>query len=149
MPSTRLTTPLLRLTTHAKPPSHTTLQTRPYAWSGRPTSDHVIHRKDNDPLDIQAQASKAAHAERAERENEGKSKGHGNGGTGQGDKTGSQATSQSDHYNANKRAQEEFPEAPGPVIGMNDERGKVSFSSSSSCCLCFVMVFHGLALEFG
>lgn len=38
----------------------------------------------------------------------------------------SQATSQSDHRSSNARAKEESPKAPGPVIGMNDERGGVS-----------------------
>jgi hypothetical protein len=40
-------------------------------------------------------------------------------------KEGSQAISQKDEGDHNKRAKEQHPEAPGPVIGMNDERGGV------------------------
>ncbi|KAI9697747.1 MAG: hypothetical protein M1836_004423 [Candelina mexicana] len=35
----------------------------------------------------------------------------------------SSATSERDPKNDNERAQKDHPEAPGPVIGMNDERG--------------------------
>ena len=41
-------------------------------------------------------------------------------------KEGSQAISQKDEGSHNKRAEQEKPEAPKPVIGMNDERGGVS-----------------------
>ncbi len=41
-------------------------------------------------------------------------------------KEGSQAISRKDEGNHNKRAEEDKPEAPKPVIGMNDERGGVS-----------------------
>jgi hypothetical protein len=46
-------------------------------------------------------------------------------------KEGSQPISRKDEGDNNKRAQEEFPEAPGPVIGMNDEKGPVSTLPSS------------------
>jgi hypothetical protein len=39
---------------------------------------------------------------------------------------GSQAISGKDEGSNNKRAKEDRPEAPEPVIGMNDERGKLS-----------------------
>lgn len=39
----------------------------------------------------------------------------------------SSATDEKDYGNQNKKAKEENPEAPGPVLGMNDERGGVSF----------------------
>lgn len=40
--------------------------------------------------------------------------------------TSSQGVSEKDHNDSNKRAKEEIdPKAPGPVIGMNDERGGV------------------------
>jgi hypothetical protein len=42
---------------------------------------------------------------------------------------GSAATSEKDKDNENKKAQEDHPEAPGVVIGMNDERGGVSTSN--------------------
>ena len=37
--------------------------------------------------------------------------------------TQSQATSQKDVRNSNERAKQEHPEAPEPIIGMNEERG--------------------------
>lgn len=37
--------------------------------------------------------------------------------------TNSQATSQKDTRNNNERAKKDIPEAPEPVIGMNEERG--------------------------
>lgn len=39
---------------------------------------------------------------------------------------GSAATSERDDTNQNAKAKKDHPEAPGPVIGMNDERGGVS-----------------------
>lgn len=45
------------------------------------------------------------------------------------------AASETDARDDNKRAKEEHPEAPGPVIGMNDERGGVRCVFS----LCFVV----------
>jgi hypothetical protein len=45
-------------------------------------------------------------------------------------KEGSQATSRKDERNNNKRAKEDHPEAPEPVIGMNEERGGVSSARS-------------------
>ena len=41
--------------------------------------------------------------------------------------TSSQATSQRDVRDNNKRAKEEHPEAPEPVIGMNEERGRKGY----------------------
>ena len=38
-------------------------------------------------------------------------------------KSRSQAATQKDEKNSGQRAKEEHPEAPEPVIGMNDERG--------------------------
>lgn len=59
---------------------------------------------------MQSNASKSGEQERA------------GGGSGQ-----SSAISEKDHGDQNKKAKEDHPEAPGPVIGMNDERGGVSF----------------------
>ena len=39
---------------------------------------------------------------------------------------GSQGLSGKDEGGYNKKAKEDHPEAPGPVLGMNDERGGVS-----------------------
>jgi len=73
-----------------------------------PDKTHATDKKDQ--LDVQSKASGEARREKAA----------------SGDSP-SQATSQSDHTNANKRAKEDHPEAPGPVIGMNDERGGKGF----------------------
>lgn len=76
-------------------------------WHGRKTDEHVANRKDE--LDVQSGASQSGMRERAS-----------------GDEKQSQATSDKDSGNHNKQAQKDHPEAPGPVIGMNDERGQVS-----------------------
>ena len=44
----------------------------------------------------------------------------------------SQGTSEKDSGNQNEQAQKDHPEAPGPVIGMNDERGQVSLRSKGA-----------------
>jgi hypothetical protein len=75
------------------------------AFDGSKPSDHVTQK--NDEGNVQHDASKQGKAERA------------SGG-------GSVATSEKDKENKNKKAQEDHPEAPGVVIGMNDERGGVS-----------------------
>lgn len=68
-------------------------------WEGRHGDDHVLHR---DGRDIQSDSSLEAR----------KSKEQG--------KEGSQGISQKDERNSNQKAKEDHPEAPGPVIGMND-----------------------------
>lgn len=78
------------------------------SWKGRQPEEHVTNRKDG--LDIQSDASKSGEQERA---------GDGS--------VQSSAASEKDHGDQNKKAKEDHPEAPGPVIGMNDERGGVSF----------------------
>lgn len=60
---------------------------------------------DKEPYDVQAEASHQAHSDKA------------NG------STTSSAISETDKGESNKRAHEDHPAAPGPVIGMNDERG--------------------------
>ena len=75
-------------------------------WDGRQADEHVTNRKDT--LDIQSAASKGGKQSRAE------------------DSHQSGATSEKDTGNHNERAKKDHPEAPGPVIGMNDERGGVS-----------------------
>lgn len=79
------------------------------SWEGRQPEEHVTNRKDE--LDVQSSASKSGVKERAA-----------------GDAGQSSAASQRDHGDQNKKAKEDHPEAPGPVIGMNDERGGVSFA---------------------
>ena len=75
-------------------------------WDGRQPQDHVTN-SDN-VLDIQSSASKSGKQQRAE-----------------GSHPDSAAT-EKDTGNSNERAKKDHPEAPGPVIGMNDERGGVS-----------------------
>ena len=77
------------------------------AWTGRQADEHVANR--GDELDAQSAASQSGKRERAS-----------------GDASQSQATTEKDKGNQNEQAQKDHPEAPGPVIGMNDERGGVS-----------------------
>ena len=76
-------------------------------WEGRQADEHITNRGDS--LNAQSSASNSGQADRADQS------------TG-----GSQATSQEDKGNQNKQAEKDHPEAPTPVIGMNDERGGVS-----------------------
>lgn len=64
------------------------------------------HTTDKPALDVQAETSQQGR----EAHNSGKEE-------------SSSATSRKDQSNSNQRAKEDHPEAPGPVIGMNDERG--------------------------
>ena len=75
-------------------------------WHGRETEEHAVNRKDE--LDVQAKASQSGGRERAS-----------------GDERQSQASTEKDSGNQNEQAKKDHPEAPGPVIGMNDERGQV------------------------
>lgn len=75
-------------------------------WEGRQASEHVTNS--NDELNIQSSASSSGQKSRAN------DSGH------------DSATSEKDHGNQNEKAKKDHPEAPGPVIGMNDERGQVS-----------------------
>ncbi|MCJ1230929.1 hypothetical protein MMC12_007603 [Toensbergia leucococca] len=72
-------------------------------WEGRQPEEHITNRKDE--LNVQASASKSGKRARAE------------------DSDQSSATSSKDQGNQNEQAKKDHPEAPGPVIGMNDERG--------------------------
>lgn len=86
-------------------PSGTSVNTGP-GFSGRGSNDHAVNRTEQ--LDPQAKASQSGMEQR---------------GKGQ---EGSQALSEKDEGGFNKKAEEEHPEAPAPVLGMNDERGGVS-----------------------
>jgi hypothetical protein len=81
-------------------------------WKGSPPKDHVT--EDGDKYNVQHDGSKLGRQERAE------------GGTGEGT---SNATSiaEKDGQNSRSKTKKEHPEAPGPIIGMEDERGGVSF----------------------
>ncbi|KAL8754863.1 MAG: hypothetical protein Q9184_004982 [Pyrenodesmia sp. 2 TL-2023] len=75
------------------------------SWSGRQPAEHVTERKDE--LDVHSGASKSGARQRANED----------------EHVGSSATSQKDPGSQNEKAKQDHPEAPGPVIGMNDERG--------------------------
>lgn len=74
-------------------------------WKGRQGDEHTVKR---DGLDVQSEQSHKAMKKHESLEG------------------GSQAISRQDEGDNNKRAKQDHPEAPDPVIGMNDERGKVS-----------------------
>lgn len=67
-------------------------------WGGRHGDDHVLHR---DKMDPQGASSNQAREDKAA------------------GKEGSTAVSEKDERNSAEKAKEEFPEAPGPIIGMN------------------------------
>ncbi|KAK6371812.1 hypothetical protein LTS17_008636 [Exophiala oligosperma] len=71
-------------------------------WEGRPIEDHAVHRSPHDP---QAEGAKQGMKDHEEL------------------KEGSQAISRRDEDQSNKKAKQDHPEAPEPVIGMNEERG--------------------------
>lgn len=85
----------------------TTLHRFGSGWTGRQPKEHVTEIQDE--LNVHSKASKSGKQERA-------------GGSEQ-----NSSTNEKDYGNQNKKAKEENPEAPGPVLGMNDERGGVSF----------------------
>lgn len=103
--------PLLRLSLRSLRSLRTpTPFTRPASSSatsgGAPTGTQ--HATDtSDELDVQSSGAKQGQRDKA---------------AGQ----GGQAATQADERNNNQRAKDENPEAPGPVLGMNDERGGVS-----------------------
>ncbi|KAK7897104.1 hypothetical protein LTR67_004993 [Exophiala xenobiotica] len=74
-------------------------------WEGRSKEDNPVSRSPHDPQSANAQSGMKDHENLKE---------------------GSQAISRKDEGNNNKRAKEDHPEAPEPVIGMNEERGGVS-----------------------
>lgn len=76
-------------------------------WTGRQPEEHVTETQDE--LNVHSKASKSGNQERASNSEQ------------------SSATNEKDYGNQNKKVKEENPEAPGPVLGMNDERGGVSF----------------------
>ncbi|KAJ9659827.1 hypothetical protein H2198_002896 [Neophaeococcomyces mojaviensis] len=71
-------------------------------WEGRGGDDHVLHR---DGTDVQSDSSLDARKQKDKGEE------------------GSTAISQKDENKNAKKAKEENPEAPEPIIGMTGERG--------------------------
>lgn len=84
-------------------------------WKGRHGDEHAVKR---DGLDVQSEQSHKAVKEHESLEE------------------GSQAISRKDEGDNNKRAKEDHPEAPGPVIGMNDERGSVRLKAHKTTWSC-------------
>jgi len=81
-------------------------------WAGTSPRDHTVNRvKEGDTTDPEV---KGAADSRQEREESG----------GIANNTKSQATTERDQRQNNRRAKEDHPAAPEPVIGMNDERGE-------------------------
>ncbi|PKY08919.1 hypothetical protein P168DRAFT_323965 [Aspergillus campestris IBT 28561] len=76
------------------------------------TKDHAVDRaKRGDTTDPTSDAAAAGMKEREERE-------------GQADRSKSQATTQRQGSQEAEKAKKEHPNAPTPIIGMNDERGE-------------------------
>jgi len=83
-------------------------------WTGTSTEDHAVNRaKKKDITDPEIESTASGLQEHVE-----------NDGIADGSK--SQATTRRDLGRNNKRAKDEHPAAPEPVIGMNDEKGHVS-----------------------
>lgn len=109
-----------------RPVSRSTFQRsiRPFAgsartpkWSGSNSSEHITNSTDN--LDVHSNAAKSGKQDRTS-----------SGG-------GSAAANQEDARKSNARAKEDRPEAPpGPVLGMNDERGSVCLTLEASMGRC-------------
>jgi hypothetical protein len=105
-------------------------------WKGTDSSEHITNSDDN--LDVYVDASKSGRADRSNSTDASTDSGNdtdNSSSSSKGAETNNssqsslaQSTSQQDQRNSNKRAEQDHPEAPGPVIGMNDERGSVSFS---------------------
>lgn len=74
-------------------------------WEGRQTNEHVTNNEDK--LNVQSSASLSGKNARAKRSEQ------------------SSSVSEKDHGKQNTKAEKDHPEAPAPVIGMNDERGQV------------------------
>ena len=84
------------------------LNTKPESSSGAASNETHTTEKDNE-LDVQTSASKGGRRDRQAD-----------------DSSSSAAASERSHGTAPKEAEKEFPEKPpGPVIGLNDERGGV------------------------
>lgn len=128
--STRIRSPLRMSLLRNFPLRTSALTTRPLStsnrlfsatsdWQGRKPDEHAVNRTEE--KDVQSQQSQAGMREK-ERHMSGKDAEKGK------EENISQGVSEADQNNSNPRAKEESPEAPGPVIGMNDERGGVSYS---------------------
>jgi hypothetical protein len=86
-------------------------------WKGSSADEHTVNRsKKGDTADIPADASITGMSER--RVNEGVA-----------DDTKSQGMTERGGSKHGEKAKQEHPKAPEPIIGMNDERAKVSYKT--------------------
>ncbi|OJD15909.1 hypothetical protein AJ78_03889 [Emergomyces pasteurianus Ep9510] len=88
-----------------------------YSWTGSKGKDHSLEKsKRGDTTDPITKGSSGGLKEKEEtRKGEDRSK--------------SNAIAERNHEGSAKKTEEEFPEAPKPIIGMSDERGKVGSAS--------------------
>lgn len=87
-------------------------------WTGKFSNEHAVNRKRvNDTTDPGTAAVNAGMEDRRESEFIA-------------DPTKSEATTERGGLRAERKAKEEHPKAPEPVIGMNDERARVGFTLS-------------------
>lgn len=85
-------------------------------WEGRQPEEHPTNSDDD--LNVQVSATHSGREDRSKGDPSVSGGGH------------SVATVEKDKGNQNEQAQKDHPEAPGPVLGMNDERGGVSLVDS-------------------
>lgn len=85
-------------------------------WKGSSTQDHAVNRASRNDITDPEVAGVASGREEHKQN------------AGVADATKSTATTERDLGQNSKRAKQEFPKAPEPVIGMSDERGHVSSS---------------------
>lgn len=86
-------------------------------WKGGDEHEHTTERsKKGDTADVHADSSASGMQERKTHE-------------GSGDPSKSQGTTETGGSQYGKQAKKENPKAPEPIIGMNDERGKVRYAS--------------------
>ncbi|KKA20476.1 hypothetical protein T310_5495 [Rasamsonia emersonii CBS 393.64] len=91
-------------------------------WTGTTTQDHAVNRASNrDITDPEIESTVAGLQERDENE-------------GIADQSKSHATTERDSGRHSKRAKEESPAAPEPVIGMTDEKGHSSVVQLANSC---------------
>ncbi|KLJ13396.1 hypothetical protein EMPG_11647 [Blastomyces silverae] len=84
-----------------------------YAWTGSTGKDHSLDQsKRGNTTDPITKGSAGGLKEKEEAATEGT------------DNSKSNATTERNHGGSTKNAEKEFPEAPRPIIGMADERGK-------------------------
>lgn len=110
--------PTIRVTTATRPAIQTLVPRCQYAeWRGTRTEDHGVTRaQKGDKTDPETANIAGGQKEKARSES----------GENEADEPMSQATSERPQSKSKETAEKEFPKAPRPIIGMTDERGRVS-----------------------